>query len=176
MEQCAEQRNRISIQPQTLADYDALCRGLVQDPLLFADPDAFRPYRYDPTAVAETFEKNRKRIDRRYFTVFLDDMPIGELVLKCIDFEQKSCEFGICLQSDAVKNRGYGTAAERLALRYAFETLGMETVYADALIRNRRSCHVLEKIGMNKIGVRGDFNLYRIDRAAFITRQGGQSR
>lgn len=44
-------------------------------------------------------------------------------------------------------NNGYGTQAEALILIYAFYELGLSTVYADTVIRNKRSQHVLEKLG-----------------------------
>ena len=69
------------------------------------------------------------------------------------------------LQNDSVKGRGYGTAAERLALKYAFDTLGMDAVNADTVIKNTRSQHVLEE--------KGDFKYYRFDRSfsAYCTKR-----
>ena len=72
---------------------------------------------------------------------------------------------GISLQHDGYKNKGYGTKAESLALNYAFAELGMETVFADALINNRRSQHVLEKVGFMKTHQDDSFQYYRCDKA-----------
>ena len=55
------------------------------------------------------------------------------------------------MKNDSVKNKGYGTKAVLLALKYAFEELLMENVYADALIKNNRSRHVLTKAGFQEI-------------------------
>ncbi len=164
--------HQISLQPQTLASYDAFCRGLVQDPMLFADPEAFVPYVYNADAVAAAFARNQQRADRQYYMIFLGDRPIGELVLKNIDLAARSCALGICLQNNSVKNQGYGTAAERLALKIAFDTLKLDTVYADALIRNERSCHVLEKIGFERIREDGRFRYYRMTKEQFAARAG----
>lgn len=92
---------------------------------------------------------------------------IGELSLKHIDFEKKECELSIHLQNDAVKNKGYGSAAERLALVYAFENLGMESVLADSVLKNTRSQHVLEKVGFVQIGADDTFKYYRCDKRFF---------
>ena len=95
--------------------------------------------------------------------VMLGRKPIGEIVLKNIDVEQKTCELGITMINDTYKNRGYGTAAEKLILKYAFKEMGMQTVFADALIGNTRSQHVLEKVGFVRISEDEHFIYYRFD-------------
>lgn len=62
------------------------------------------------------------------------------------------------------KLQGSGTQAERLAVRYAFEKLGMTTVLADAVAKNTRSQHVLEKVGFQLIRQDENFKYYRITR------------
>ena len=52
-----------------------------------------------------------------------------------------------------------------LLIRYAFECLGMNTIYADAVKKNTRSQHVLEKVGFYLYGEDDMFKLYRYDRA-----------
>ena len=41
----------------------------------------------------------------------------------------------------------YDTAVERTVLEYGFKELGLSAIYADVVLRNTRSQHVLEKIG-----------------------------
>ena len=55
---------------------------------------------------------------------------MGETGIKHIDWEKREGELSIHLQNDAVKNRGIGTAAERLLLAYAFDELGLTAVVA----------------------------------------------
>ncbi len=43
--------------------------------------------------------------------------------------------------------KDYGTTAEGMALEYAFRQMKMNAVLADALLKNQRSQHVLEKVG-----------------------------
>ena len=64
---------------------------------------------------------------------------------------------GIHLRNDSVKNKGYGTVAKIKALRYAFEKLQCEAVYADGILKNSRSQHVLEKVGFRKTYRMNDF-------------------
>lgn len=77
-------------------------------------------------------------------------VPVGEVILKNIDPNQRCCTLGIHPRNDSVKNKGYGTAAEILALQYAFRELQCETVYAEAIHKHLRSQHVLEKVASVK--------------------------
>lgn len=68
------------------------------------------------------------------------------------------------MQNDTVKGRGFGTQAELMAVKYAFDELGMVAVNADTIIKNIRSQHVLEKVGFKFVRKDGDFKYYRIER------------
>lgn len=68
------------------------------------------------------------------------------------------------MQNDTVKGKGYGTQAERLAVKYAFEEMRMVAVNADTIMKNTRSQHVLEKVRFRFIGDDGMFKYYRIER------------
>ena len=71
------------------------------------------------------------------------------------------CTLSIHLRSNDAKDRGYGTVAEKLALEYAFEELGMRAVNADALVKNTRSQRVLEKAGFRFLQEENGFRYYR---------------
>lgn len=68
------------------------------------------------------------------------------------------------MKNDNFKNRGYGTEAEKLALKYAFEQMNMNTVLADTIHKNKRNAHVLEKAGFSFVSEDDMFRHYRIDR------------
>lgn len=74
---------------------------------------------------------------------------------------------GIAMRSDEFKNKGYGTVAEILALEHAFNKPGMETVFADTLKKNKRSQHVLEKVGFVKTHSDDMFVYYRCDQTGW---------
>lgn len=137
------------------------------DPDTFADLNAFTPYVYDQSHADAFYEKHR-RADRKHFAVMLDEEVVGDLYLKHIDKESKSCTLSIHMKNDSVKNRGLGTQAEIFALRYAFNELGLETVYADALIKNTRSRHVLTKVGFQEIGRSESNCYYRCDQTTWL--------
>ncbi len=138
----------------------------VNDPSLFMDGQEFKDYVYDEATVDAMIERYRL-LGRVYFAVMLDGEPIGDLVLKNIDNSKKHCTLGISLKSDRFKNRGFGIAAEMLALQYAFDQMGMEIVFADALIKNARSQHVLRKVGFLETGRDNTFVYYRYDKSTW---------
>ena len=138
--------------PETRETCHAFFRRLVQDPALFAEGEPFVPYRYDPAAVDARFDALQTRLDKKCYALLLGDTVIGNVELKHIDAAAGSCELGICLTDDSVKNRGYGTRAARLALCLAFEAPGMECVTAKCLKSNSRSLRMLEKSGFRRVG------------------------
>lgn len=120
--------------------------------------EVYKQYIPDPMMTEEAFNYNKERIDlyyqnkvldatRVFFAISYRDTIIGEIQLKRMGAVNKCATLSIILTNDAVKNKGFGTEAEKLLITYAFHQLGMDTIYADAVHRNLRSRHVLEKIG-----------------------------
>ena len=144
-----------------------LFQGFVYDPDIFQDMALYEKTRnsvYDPHKVDALFDKHSREEDRRSFAVLLGERVIGQVDLKHIDPEERTCELSIHLKSDAVKNRGFGTRAEQLAIDYAFDTLGMERILADSVEKNHRSQHVLEKLGFTLVRQEDGFKYYRLSR------------
>lgn len=144
-----------------------LCHELYKhwsnDASIYADMSAFKPYVYNEAQVDRYFE-SKNEPSRILFAIMLDGSPIGELQLKRIDREKAECTLSIHMQNDTVKGKGYGTQAERLAVKIAFEEMGMTAVNADTIMKNTRSQHVLEKAGLRFVGDDGSFKYYRIER------------
>ncbi len=143
--------------------YHRYCQHYEHDPDLFMNMDTFSPYVYSFEA-AEKYMQRKKEKKQLVFAIMQRDQPIGEVLLKEIDYEKKVCTLGICLQNDSIKGKGVGTKAELLILDYAFNELGMKTVYADAILKNTRSQHVLEKVGFRLIGIDDKFKYYKCER------------
>lgn len=141
--------------------------GFANDPSVYADAGAMTPYVYSAEA-ADAYWQRQQSLGRIHLAVMLAQEPIGEVILKRIDRQRRCCTLSIHLKNDSVKNCGYGTAAEILTLHYAFDELGMETVYADALQKNTRSRRVLEKAGFQEIHVEGVYHYYICNKAAWI--------
>lgn len=132
----------VSLQPMTREMCHAFYKEFQNDPAI----GHYYDYEYTPEIADRYFDKNAV-LDRKLFAIIADGKIVGECKLKDIDFVKRECSMGIHLQNDSVKEKGFGTQAERLVLRYAFEELGMVAVNADAALKNTRSQHVLEKVG-----------------------------
>ena len=166
----------LRLEEATLPLCHAFYRDFEQAPELFEDPAAMTAYVYEPGRVDAFFAERQKRPDRRTYYILHGERVIGELVYKKLDAENKCCELGLCLVNDRVKNRGLGTAALRLALRHGFGALGMERIGADALLRNTRSQHVMQKAGFRYVSEDAHFKYYQITREQFLGQGRGESR
>ena len=157
----------IRLSPMTREYMHDLFREFVYDPVLFLDMSLYEKAKdsaYDPQKVDALFDRHSREEDRRSFAVFLGDKVIGQVDLKHIEWGKRTCELSIHLQSDAVKNRGFGTRAEQLAIAYAFNVLGMDHILADCVDKNRRSQHILEKLGFVPVGEENGFKYFQLDR------------
>lgn len=127
-----------------------LYRKWQNDDSIYMYMSLFKPYTYRVEAVDRYYD-SKQEPSRILFAIMLEDRPIGEVQLKQIDQDKKECTLSIHMQNDDVKGRGYGTDAERQAIRYAFDELGMKAVNADTVIKNVRSQHqVINEGGRNK--------------------------
>lgn len=136
-----------------------------RDPDLYMDMALFSPYVYDREKVDLSYDHPKN--DRAMFLIMRGEEIVGEVGLKKIDSVNGECELTIHMRDDSVKGLGYGTQAEKLMLRYAFEELGMNAVKADSVLKNTRSRHVLEKIGFRFLKEDGIFRYYRIEKEEY---------
>ena len=153
----------VSIQPMTRELCHLFYQGFQNDPAI----GHYYEYVYTPEIADRYFDTNSVP-DRRLFAIMVDDRIVGECKLKNVDLDKRECSMGIHLRDDSVKNKGYGTQAERLILQYAFEELGMRAVNADAVLKNTRSQHVLEKVGFRYVREDDTFRYYRCERVDMI--------
>ena len=148
----------ISLDPMTRELCHEFYKGFQNDPAI----GYYYEYIYTPEIVDQYFDRNSIP-GRKLFAILLDNQIIGECKLKDIDPVKRECTLGIHLQDNSVKGKGYGTQAEMLILRYAFEELGMTAVNAEAVLKNERSQHVLEKVGFRYICEDDTFRYYRCE-------------
>jgi len=82
-----------------------------------------------------------------------DDVQlIGAAGLRDIDAEHSQAELGFWIGVQSW-SKGYATEAARRVVRYAFEELQLNRVYAHHMVRNPASGRVLEKLGMKREGL-----------------------
>ena len=156
----------ISLIPMTRQMCHEFYKNFQNDPAIFMDMSKFAEYVYIPEKVDRYFDDNTIPT-RRLFAIVVDGKMVGECKLKYIDFEKRECSAGIHLLDDSVKGKGYGTEAERMLLRYAFEELDMVAVNADAVLKNTRSQYVMEKVGFRYVREDEIFKYYRCQRDHF---------
>lgn len=152
----------ITLAPMTRELFHTLYRGFENDPDIYMNMQYYTQYVYNSEKVDERFD-SLQTPERVVFAIMLDGAPIGEVQLKRINRERNDCTLSIHLQNDAVKNRGFGTQAEKQAVRYAFDVLKLDAVNADAVLKNTRSQHVLEKAGFMFTREDEMFRYYRIE-------------
>ena len=161
----------IKIQPMTREQMHEMYRGFTMDPDIFDDMElyeAHKDYVYDPQKVDALFDMRSAEEGSLAFAVMLDNVVIGEVGLRHANTETKECELSVHLQNDSVKNKGYGTQAEILAINYAFDELGMEHIFAESLVKNTRSQHILEKLGFQYTGEADGFKQYYLEKKEYV--------
>lgn len=99
----------VSLVPYTLEHCHALFREYEADPMMTETPFLYDEQKIDAYFAAKTGDPAR-----RIFAIEHNGAVIGELQLKGIDTENKTCTMSIVLANDTVKNKGYGTEAENL--------------------------------------------------------------
>lgn len=76
-----------------------------------------------------------------------DRRPIGTCGLRGIDPEQGTAFLGLMVGEPALWGRGYGTAAARSLLRFAFRELSLKEIRLSCHRDNRRALRCYEKVG-----------------------------
>ena len=106
----------------------------------------FKGYIPDPMMDAPPFFYNHEQISRSYRYNHGGFRP---------DYAHyganRSCEFGIILQNDSVKNKGIGTEAISKLMEIARDEHGMEIIIGDTMGKNRRMIRVFEKLGFQLV-------------------------
>lgn len=77
---------------------------------------------------------------------------VGSVYLRDIDPVHKKCEYGIFIGEDSCRGKGIGSAAAKLALNYAFETLGLNRVFLRVFADNLRAIKSYENAGFKREG------------------------
>lgn len=140
---------RLTLRPFTLDDVTAV-QTLVS-PYEVALNTLMIPHPYPDGAAAEWIATHQKDFDENRIHHFaIDDGEVAGamgLVMK----EGPIAEIGYWI-GVPYWNRGYASEAATEVLRYGFEELGKERIFAGCFARNPASARVLEKIGMRHEG------------------------
>ncbi len=134
----------IELRPATEAEYHQFFREYRNDPKV--DP---HPFVYSSEMVSRSYHYNYDGIQNGYahFGIMADRRMIGCFQLKRMDPERKKGEFGIILQNDACKGKGFGTRAVLLGMKAARDLYGLKTLSADTMSINIPMRRIFEKLG-----------------------------
>jgi RimJ/RimL family protein N-acetyltransferase len=77
---------------------------------------------------------------------------IGHAGLIRTDLRHRSAEVGIMIGDLAYQNRGYGRDALVTLMRFAFDTLGLNSLTISAREDNERGLHLYRKVGFRDAG------------------------
>ena len=88
------------------------------------------------------------------------DRLIGSMGLHRIDWINRNAFTGALIGEKECQDKGYGSEAKALVLRYCFDTLGMHRISSNVLANNARSRAYLLRSGYREEGVLREF-MYR---------------
>lgn len=110
----------------------------------------------------EWFEGARKNQDLVLFGIrtTAEDRIIGTTTLMQFNWRTRKCLFGIAIGDQSVWNKGYGTEATALAIRYGFLELNLNRIQLYVYEFNARGIRAYEKAGFVREGTLRE-NLYR---------------
>jgi len=122
----------------------------------FRDPEiarynGHRPLRMPFFLFRRIYELELRRGDRLSFGI-LDERGEWIGTVELYDIGPKKATLGIILSAKDRWGRGYGSAAVREAVRYAFEELGVERVELRTFRWNARARRAFEKAGFRLVG------------------------
>ena len=143
---------RLTLREITQADFDALCRILQDQDVMYAYEHAF-----SDAEVRDWLDRQRRRYADDGFGLWAavcnaTGEMIGQCGLTMQDWDGKRVpEIGY-LFCKAFWHQGYATEAARACRQYAFETLHMDAVFSIIRENNDASKRVAQRNGMQKCG------------------------
>ena len=140
------QGEKIVLAPYAIERCHAFYKDYVADPAMTYDT-----YTYDKEETDRYYQNKVLDKSRIFFAICHNDKTVGEIQIKRIDKKKLCGTLSIHLVNDEYKGKGYGTEAQRLLIDYAINALGLKIIYADAVHRNHRSKHILEKLGFEHL-------------------------
>ena len=139
---------RLLLRPFTLDDAPAVQRLVAAYEI--AENTLLIPHPYPEGAAAEWISKLGTMPDNHVFAIVLDADVIGAIGME-VQREHDRGEIGYWI-GVPYWGRGYMTEAVRAVLGWAFESLGLNRVFAEHFTRNAASGRVMQKAGMRHEG------------------------
>jgi ribosomal-protein-alanine N-acetyltransferase len=123
------------------------------------DPEVTRTLTIHRPINLETEVESLARLGKNDSLIFVgiclkeNDRLIGALDLRLGDFRDRHAVFGISIGAKDEWNKGYGTEATKLIVRYGFQTLNLNRISLRVYEFNPRAMRTYEKCGFVREGV-----------------------
>src|SRR5699024_926316 len=101
------------------------------------------------------FDKGIEDDNLRQFILTENNERLGFVGIVCISPKHRHAEFVIMIDPGHQGN-GHATAATRLAIRYAFNTLNLHKLYLIVDKENKKAIHIYEKAGFQVEGEKNE--------------------
>ncbi|MDZ5609232.1 GNAT family N-acetyltransferase [Bacillus pseudomycoides] len=143
---------RLHIRPYQITDAPALYELQKQPEVHLYIPEPIYSYKEIEDIISWSIDMNKKNsihhIAKFNLSIIenISQKFIGYCGLGPSDFEPASTELYYALSHDTW-GKGYATEATSALLQYAFSIIGIETIMASVFPENKKSIHVLEKLG-----------------------------
>jgi diamine N-acetyltransferase len=115
-----------------------------------------RPEPLSDERMAQWYERGATDQERMWFTVYETDAwrAVGFCILRDIDLQHRTAEFGMTIGDRADRGKGYGTEAVKLLLDLAFTGLGLNNVQLHIYEFNHAGRRAYQRAGFKEIGRR----------------------
>jgi len=83
--------------------------------------------------------------------------PIGQVSIYQVDWGSQRAEFGrLMIGEPDAAGKGYAFRASQMAARIAFYTMGLNEIYLEVLVGNKKAIAIYEKMGFKRSGISED--------------------
>ena len=86
-----------------------------------------------------------------------ENLTIGLIDLFEFDPKNKRAGVGLIIKESHERNKGAGTEALKLLMKYAFSILDLRQLFANVGEDNKASIHLFNKLGFELVGVKKDW-------------------
>ncbi len=160
--------DRVLLRPLTSSDLRRCVKW-------FSDPQIIRFLgRNSAVTMAEEerwFRDYERRRDEHIFAIEVEGRHVGNLGLHKIDSVHRKADIGIVIGETTFWSQGYGSEAMRVALRYAFDVLGLNKVSLEVLEYNIHAIRTYERIGFQREGLHRE-DIFKDGRFVNVLRMG----
>ncbi|MCK5413240.1 MAG: GNAT family N-acetyltransferase [Candidatus Pacebacteria bacterium] len=138
-------RKRILLKLATESDFPLFQKWFSLENMKYMISHMPQDIKYNKEMCLEIYSKKNLLV----FIIETNEKPIGSCGLKNIDPKKGKATFGIKIEEEEDRNKGYGTEAAQLLFDYGFKKLKLHQIDSAVSGLNIRSIRMHEKLGFN---------------------------